>query len=472
MKAMQASLIARVTGGELVAGRRNALATSVAIDSREVEPGAAFIAFSGENVDGHAFIADALQRGARVLIVTRADPEVVEAVGADPRGELALVRVDDPTAALQALAAHHRDHLTCAVVAITGSSGKTTTKDLVRAVLATRFEVVATSGNRNNELGVPLTLLEAGASTGVVVLEMAMRGLGQIARLCEIGKPVAGLVTNVGQTHIELLGSEQAIATAKAELVRAIPESGRVFLNGDDQWARAMADTSAASVTYYGMGEDAEVRAAEVTTDAEGRPSFTLETPEGSTPVTVAIPGRHNAYNAAAAASIGLYLGLSLEEIARGLAEARPSSMRMEVFESANGVTVINDAYNANPAAMRAALRTLADFEAPGRRIAVLGDMAELGSLSELAHFGLGEYSASLPLDMLVTVGERASRIAEGAVRAGLAQERVRSCAGVEDGCEFLLEELRAGDVVLVKASRVVGLERVVEGIINPHVQA
>lgn len=470
MKAMKASLIARVTGGELVAGKRNALATSVAIDSRDVGPGSAFIAFSGENVDGHAFLADALQRGARVLVVTRDEPDAVAAVDTDPRGELAMVRVDDPTAALQALAAHHRDHLTCPVVAITGSSGKTTTKDLVRAVLATRFEVVATTGNRNNELGLPLTLLDAGPATGVVVLEMAMRGLGQIARLCEIARPEAGLVTNVGQTHIEILGSEQAIATAKAELVQAIPPSGRVFLNGDDQWARTMAEASAAPVTFYGMGEDAEVRARDVATDAEGRPSFTLETPAGSVEASVSIPGRHNTYNAAAAASIGLYLGLSLEEIARGLAEARPSSMRMEVFESANGVTVINDAYNANPAAMRAALRTLVDFDAEGRRVAVLGDMAELGSLSELAHFGLGEYVAGLSLDLLVTVGERAARIAEGAVRAGMPRESVLSCGDADDARGLLRETLRSGDVVLVKASRVVGLERVVEGIINPHV--
>ena len=470
MIAMQASVVARATGGKLVAGSRRALATSVAIDSREVRPGAAFIAFPGERVDGHAFAQEALSRGARVLVLTRDDPEAAAVVEADPRHELALVRVDDATAAVQALAMRHREHLTCPVIGVTGSSGKTTTKDLLRAVLATRLSVVATEGNRNNEIGVPLTLLEAGPATGAVVLEMAMRGHGQIARLCEIGRPTVGLVTNVGQTHIELLGSEQAIASAKAELVRAVPAAGRVFLNGDDEWSRMMEDVAEAPATYYGTAEGVDVRARDVETDPDGRPSFTLDTSSGSVAVALAFPGRHNAYNAAAAAAVGLHLGITLEEIGRGLSEARPSSMRMEVFESAGGVTVINDAYNANPTAMRAALRTLADVESGGRRVAVLGDMAELGSLSELAHFGLGEYAASLPIDRLVVVGEGAGRIADGAVRAGMAETSIVRCATSDEAAEAVGELLLPGDVVLLKASRIMGLERVVEGIINPHV--
>lgn len=467
---MPVSELAAITGGELLLGQESSFANGLAVDSREVEPGAAFVAFPGEHADGHDFIGAALDRGARVVVVTRDDEELLDIVRGSRHHGVAVVKVADALAAVQALAAHHRRRLSCPVVAITGSSGKTTTKDLLRSVLATRFDVVATEGNRNTELGVPLTLLNAGPSCGVVVVEMAMRGVGQIASLCEIARPTAGLVTNVGQTHIELLGSERAIAAAKGELVRAVPVEGRVFLNGDDAWSRMLSETAVAPVTYYGTGEGVDVRARDLTVDDDGHPTFTLVASEGSVTVTLSVPGRHNAYNGSAAAAVGLYLGLSLEEVARGLAEARMSAMRMEVFESASGVTVVNDAYNANPTSMRAALRTLADIAAEGRRIAVLGDMAELGSLSELAHFRLGEYVASLHLDVLVTVGKCAARIAEGARAVGMPADVVRPCRTVEEASEVLDDTVGSGDVVLVKASRVVGLERVVEGIIKPHV--
>lgn len=456
--------MAAATGGVVVAGREDAIATSVVIDSREVEPGAAFVAFRGEKSDGRRFVQDALSRGARVVVVSDEDEALRSAVEA-AAGAPALVRVAEPTAALQALAAHHRRHLTCPVVGVTGSSGKTTTKDLLRSVLATSLEVVATEGNRNNELGVPLTILAAGPETGALIVEMAMRGAGQIAELCAMAAPTAGLVTNVGQTHLELLGSERAIADAKAELVRAIPAGGRVFLNGDDTWAPMMAAMSAAPVTYYGTGASADVRARDIATDEEGRPSFTLETPAGAAQVSLRVPGRHNAYNAAAAAAVALHLGLALEEIAAGLASAQVSGMRMEVLETADGVTIVNDSYNANPTSMRAALRTLADFAVEGQRVAVLGDMAELGSYTELAHFDLGEHVAALGLDRLVTVGEKAARIGDGAVAAGMTPDRVERCADAECAVGYLGSMLHAGDVVLVKASRVMELEKVVEGL-------
>jgi UDP-N-acetylmuramoyl-tripeptide--D-alanyl-D-alanine ligase len=462
--------LVEVTGGDLVAGTGESFVFGLAIDSRDVIPGGVFVAFPGEVVDGHAFVGDAIERGARAVVVTDTGDEVLEAVRATRRPDVAVVRVDDALAAVQALASHQRERVTCPVVAITGSSGKTTTKELLRSVLATRLDVVATEGNRNNELGVPLTILSAGPTTDVVVVEMAMRGIGQIAALCDIARPTAGLVTNVGQTHIELLGSEQAIAAAKGELVRAIPSDGRVFLNGDDAWSRTLSEAAVAEVTYYGTGETCDVWAEEISVDDDGIPSFRLRTREGAVAVTVGIPGRHNAYNGAAAAAVGLYLGLSLDDVAQGLAAVRASAMRMEVFETAGGVTVVNDAYNANPASMRAALQTLADMAAERRRIAVLGDMAELGSLTELAHFSLGEYAASLGIDVLVTVGEKARRIAEGAgARAGSA-DNVFACEDVDEATELLAGMLASGDVVLIKASRVVGLERIVEGIIQPHV--
>ncbi|MHB8925914.1 MAG: UDP-N-acetylmuramoyl-tripeptide--D-alanyl-D-alanine ligase, partial [Coriobacteriia bacterium] len=358
----------------------------------------------------------------------------------------------------------------CPVIGVTGSTGKTTTKDFVRSVLGTRMNVVATEGNRNNELGVPLTVMEAGAETGALVVEMAMRGPGQIRALADIARPTAGLITNVGVSHVEILGSEEAIAAAKGELAEAIPERGRVFLNGDDAWSDTLAGRTAAAVTRYGLGETCDVRATGVGVNELGNPTFVLECEQGTAEVVLPVPGRHNVYNALAAAAIGLYLEVSLEDAVRGLEEATFTHMRMEIFQSATDVTIINDAYNANPTSMRAALGALADVPARGRRVAVLGDMAELGSLTELAHFKLGEIVAESPVDVLVTVGERALRIADGALAVGMPADRVRPCATPDEASEVLDDLLEAGDVVLVKASRVMGLERVVEGIIQPHV--
>ncbi|MBE0477290.1 MAG: UDP-N-acetylmuramoyl-tripeptide--D-alanyl-D-alanine ligase [Coriobacteriia bacterium] len=461
-----------VTGGELVSGPDSVMVNGLAIDSRDVEPGAVFVAFGGERADGHAFLGEAVARGARALVVTR-DDDVVRAasVATGRHQQPALVLVPDALAAVQALAAHHRDRLMCPVIGVTGSTGKTTTKDLIEAALTARFSVVATRGNQNNELGVPLTLLAAGAETEAVVIEMAMRGAGQIARLCETARPTHGLVTNVGVSHVGLLGSAEAVAEAKGELVEAVPLTGVVYLNGDDAASRALAARAAAPVVMYGLGEDNDVRALDVAVSAEGCPSFTLAARGSEAEVVLAVCGRHNVYNALGAAAVALDLGLSVEETAQGLACASPGDMRMQVFTSASGVTVVNDAYNANPTSMRAALQALDDMTTEGRRIAVLGDMAELGSLTELAHFQLGEQIARHAVDVLVTVGEKGRRIADGARAAGVDPDAVRPCVTVEEASEVLDDVVEPGDLVLVKASRSVGLERVVEGIVTPHVR-
>lgn len=467
---MSAERIAEATRGQLVAGDGSVMANGLAIDSREVQPGNAFVALVGEHADGHDFVRAAVDAGARVVIVTRADEPVLEAVAGSRHPEAAVVLVADGVAAIQAMAAHHRSRLTCPVVGVTGSTGKTTTKDFLRAALATTFKVVASEGNRNNELGVPLTIFEAGADTGVLVVEMAMRGPGQIAELAAIARPTHGLVTNVGLSHVGVLGSQEAIADAKGELVEAIPENGAVFLNGDDAWTARLRERARARVVTYGTSDGCDVRAEEIAVDEDGLPVFTLVAGEARAAVKLPVLGKHNVYNALAAAVVALDLGVELERVVSGLAEARMSGMRMDVFESASGVTVINDAYNANPVSMRAAISALMDTRAAGKRIAVLGDMAELGSLAELAHFQLGEEVGRSGVDVLVTVGTLARRIAEGARAEGMGPDAVRPCATPEEASEVLDDLLEAGDVVLVKASRVMGLERVVEGIIRPHV--
>jgi len=461
--------IIAVTGAAVLSHAPDAIASDLVIDSRRTTPGAVFVAMPGARVDGHEFCLLALERGARVLLVTKPAEELTEMIAAARERDAAVLRVEDALAAVQALAAHHRSRLHCDVVGITGSTGKTTTKDFVDAALSQSLRVVSTEGNSNNELGVPLTVLRAGMDTDVLVVEMGMRGLGQIATLCEIARPTLGLITNVGTSHIELLGSQDAVAAAKGELIAALPEGGCAFLNGDDVTSNAIALLSAAPVVRWGLSSVCDVTASEILLDAESRPSFDLVSPQGSVRVELPVPGRHNVYNALAAAAIALHLGVEPKAVAAGLSGASLSAMRMQLFTSASGVTVINDAYNANPVSMRAAIETLAEMDAEGQRIAVLGDMAELGSLTEVAHFRIGEQVARLPIDTLVTVGPRAQRIAQGARAEGMAADAVRACAHAAEAVEVLDDLLAPGDVVLVKASRVMGLEAVCEGIVNPR---
>lgn len=469
MVRMSVSRLVELMEGTLIAGSGDTVFRGVEIDSRAPLAGRAFLALPGEHSDGHDWVEAALLAGAKVAVVSRWE-EGPPASVLEASPEAAIVRVDDVAAAVRRLATAHRASLRCPVVAITGSTGKTGTKDFVAAALGAGRTVVATRGNRNNDLGVPLTVLEADNDTDVLVVEMGMRAEGEIARLCEVVRPTLGLVTNIGVTHIEVLGSQAAIARAKGELVACIPPDGRVFLNGDDAWSRALAEGSAAGVTWYGLSERADVRASDIEVDETGRPTMTLSAGGEEVRVSLPVPGRHNAYNAAAAAAVALHLGTSLGDVARGLACAITTDMRMQVFTTAGGVVVVNDAYNASPASMRAAVATLVDMRAAGRRVAVLGDMAELGSLTELAHFALGEVVARSGVDVLVTVGERAARIADGARAGGMEPASVRPCVSVEEASEVLDDLLSAGDVVLVKASRSMGLERIVEGILSPHV--
>ena len=470
MLTLSVETLLEVIGGELIAGDQSVMVNGLTTDSRNVEPGMAFVAILGERTDGHDHIPEALSCGARAVLVTRDSDSIVSAIEAAHEREAAVVRVQDALAAVQDLAIYHRNRLFCPVIGVTGSTGKTTTKDFLQNVLSLHSRVVATQGNQNNELGVPFTILRAGADTDILVVEMAMRGLGQIARLCEIARPTAGLVTNVGTSHLEMLGSQEAIASAKSELVRGVPDDGRVFLNADDPTTPVLAEETMAQVVTYGLREDADVRADDIGIDEESCASFRLHTSVGEREIHLAVPGRHNVYNALAAAAVSLYLEVSLDDVAEGLSSAQAGEMRMQLFQSASGVHVINDAYNANPSSMRAAIETLSEMQTDGERIAVLGDMAELGSLTELAHFRIGEEIARLPIGVLVTVGEKARRIADGARVEGMDEANIRPCATPEEASEVLDDLLEPSDVVLVKASRVMGLERVVEGIVEPRV--
>lgn len=462
-----ADTIARVTGGEVIGGDADRFCTGVAIDSRTVVRDNVFVALLGERTDGHLHLREAVDRGASILVLSRSTDEIIPELNRAVGRNVSVVLVEDGAAAIDSLARWHRGRLLCPVIAVTGSSGKTTTKEYIASVLRTRLSVVATIGNRNNELGVPLTILAAGSETGALVLEMGMRGLGQIAELCAIARPTMGVVTNVGTSHIELLGSRESIAVAKGELAEALHEDALLILNDDDEYSDDIAQRTHATVVRYGTSEGCEVWASDVRLDERGMPGFLMSTPLGDRRVRLRVPGRHNVPNALAAAIVGVRSALALDEIVDSLERVEPEPMRMQPIETASGILVLNDAYNANPSSMRAAISTLGEMQVDGMRVAVLGDMAELGSFTELAHFEMGEEVARNGVDLLVAVGPRASRIAEGALAAGMSHEAVVGVADAGEALAVVTGRVGEGDVVLVKASRVMGLESVVEGMVD-----
>ncbi|GAA0407805.1 UDP-N-acetylmuramoyl-tripeptide--D-alanyl-D-alanine ligase [Streptomyces luteireticuli] len=435
----------------------------VVIDSREVVPGGLFAAFAGEHVDGHDYADRAIAAGAVAVLATR------------PVGVPAVV-VPDVVAALGALARAVTERLGATVVGLTGSAGKTSTKDLIGQLLERLGPTVCPAGNLNNEIGLPLTALRAGEDTRHLVLEMGARGVGHIRYLAELTPPRIGLVLNVGTAHIGEFGGREQIAVAKGELVEALPaaaEGGVAALNADDPLVRAMADRTKARVVLFGEAADADVRAADVRLTAAGQPSFTLHTPTGCADVTMRLYGEHHVSNALAAAAVAHELGMPVQEIASALSGAgQLSRWRMEVTERADGVTIVNDAYNANPESMRAALRALAAMgdaakARGGRTWAVLGQMAELGEESLAEHDAVGRLAVRLNVSKLVAVGDReAAWLCMGAYNEGSWGEESVHVSDVRAAVDLLRSELRPGDVVLVKGSRSVGLERVAEQLL------
>ena len=454
--------VARVTGARPVqADLDAAVAAAVEVDSRRVVPGGLFVALPGERTDGHDHVAAAVAAGAVAALTAR-----------PVEGQPCLV-VPDPLAALQALAAHVFAAGQPRTYGVTGSSGKTSTKDLLAQLLGD--DVLAPVGSFNNELGLPLTLLRRTPATRAAVLEYSARGVGHIAFLTGIAAPHVALVLNVGSAHLGEFGSVEAIARAKGELVEAAVPNGAeppvVVLNADDPRVLAMRERApqGARVVLVGRGPDAEVRAADVESDASGCAAFTLQTPQGSRRVRLALVGEHAVDNALSAAAAAL-LTEDLDAVAARLEAARPlSRWRMEVTERPDGVTVVNDAYNANPDSVRAALKTLKVMgdEGSRRTVAVLGAMAELGEDAREAHMDLGRFVVRLDVGQLVVVGPEAGGIHAGAVLEGSWGSESIHVPDVDAAVALLREELAPGDVVLVKASRSAGLERAAAALLE-----
>ena len=443
--------IAEITGASLGAGDDPAaVADSVVIDSRKAGPGSLFAALPGENVDGHDFAAAAIAGGAVAVLASR------------PVGAPALI-VPDVPGAMAALARAVVAALPGLTIAgITGSVGKTTTKDLAAQLVERLGPTVAPYESYNNEIGHPLTVLRVTPATRYLVLELSARGPGHIAQLCAIAPPRLGAVLCVGLAHAGEFGGLAEVARAKGELPAALPPDGVALLNADDPRVLAMADQTAARVVTFGLRPGAAVRADGVTLGGDGRAAFTLVTPAGAAPVRLRLLGAHNVVNALGAAAIAGELGMPVAEVAAGLSAATPrSKWRMEVTERADGVTVINDAYNANPEGMAAALETLATMARGRRAFAVLGPMNELGDESRQRHEEAGGLAARAGVAGLIVVGENAAPMLTGAKAERSWRGELISVPDAGSAVTALGNLLGPGDVVLVKASRTIGLERV-----------
>ncbi len=453
MIALSLQEVATITGGRLHGipeGEAGRLVVDgpVVTDSREAGPGGLYVARVGEQLDGHQFVGAAAALGAVAALTTREAPE------------LPCVVVDDIQAGLASLArAVVERHGDLTVIGITGSSGKTSTKDLLASVLSSAAPTVAPVGSLNSEVGVPLTVFRVTPDTRFLVVEMGARGIGHIEYLTTIAPPRIGIELNVGTAHVGEFGSRDAIAVAKAELVAALPPDGLAILNADDAAVRAMATRTAARVQLVGTAGDAAVRADDIVLDGAGRPTFRLLTPSGEADVSLPLHGEHHVGNALAVVATALECGLSLDAVVEALATATPASRwRMEVVERPDGVTVVNDAYNANPDSMRAALKALAAMGRGRRTWAVLGSMLELGEESTTEHDAIGRLAVRLNISRLVVVGEVARPMASGAQHEGSWGQEAVWVPDADAAHELLLQNLRPGDVVLFKSSRDAGL--------------
>jgi UDP-N-acetylmuramoyl-tripeptide--D-alanyl-D-alanine ligase len=443
--------IAAVVAGE-VTGAGDVQVATVTTDSREVGERALFVALAGESADGHDHAGGAVEAGAVAVLAERE-------LGLD----VPTVVVSDTWAAIAALGGHVRDRVDPLVVAITGSVGKTTTKDLTAAALSAGRETQAAEASFNNELGVPLTLLRTAPSTEVLVVEIGSRGRGHIARLTPLVRPDIAIVTAVAEVHLELFGDIETVAVAKGELVEALGPDGTAVLNGDDARVRAMASRTTAASLTYGIEGDHDLTARDIRLDRVARASFTAVTPWGEAEVRLPVAGRHQVGNALAALAAAGVAGVDLAAAAGALADAGVSSWRGEVHE-AGGVVVLNDAYNANPTSVAAAVRMLQHVERTGETWAVLGVMAEIGPGHDAEHEGTGRDAVEAGVDHVVAVGGEAAAMAVGARAAG--GRDVHEVADAGRAAALLRDRVRTGDVVLVKASRVGGLEAVADDLL------
>lgn len=441
--------VAAVTGGQILHNGTDVALSGFSTDSRTLQAGDLFIPLRGEHFDGHDYLTQAVRHGAAACL----SEDVVAGL------TIPVIQVRDTLQALGDLAHAVRQRFGGPVVAITGTSGKTTTKEMLAAILARTGPGLKSAGNFNNLVGVPLTLFGLCPDHRWAVVEMGMSARGEITRLAQITAPQLGIITNIGAGHLEKLGGISGVARAKGELFIQLPAGGTAIVNADDPQIGQLPLANGVRRVLFGLSPEAQVRASAISA-ADGTVAFTLHLPSADAAVQLPVPGRHNVQNALAAAAAAWVLEVSLEDIVAGLAEFKPCPGRMELVKLADDVLVIEDSYNANPLSMRAALDALHDLGRPGRRIAVLGDMLELGQAARELHFEVGALVA-MRADWLFTLGELAREIAAGAAAGGLAAGRIVTAATVEELVDRLRVVLQPGDRLLIKGSRGMRMERV-----------
>lgn len=462
MQKLSLEKIIKYSGAELLQGDRNKIIEEIVIDSREVKDNYLFIAVIGENQDGHLYLEEAVKNGAEAVIVDRKiDSQILDESG------ISVLKVNDTTRALQDIAHNYRKSFAdLKVIAVTGSAGKTTTKDLIFSVLNQKFNCLKTEGNYNNHIGLPLTLLRLTADKEFAVLEMGMSALGEIELLAKIAEPDFGIVTNVAAAHLEQLGSLENIAKAKKELIDQLQKKDTAILNYDNTYTRKMGETAESEVLFFGFEEGADIQALDYHFDSEKEYlSFKVKYENQDYTFNFKKAGRHNIYNAVTAIIIAFKIGLTPEEIQKGLLQVEFSANRMEFIELSNGCRIINDSYNANPLAVKAALDVLAELKA-GRKIAVLASMLELGSESELKHYEVGAYAADLNLDFLITIGRKAGKIADGAADK-MTLDKIIKMDNNQECIDFLAAESKSDDLILIKGSRANKLEEIAAELKN-----
>lgn len=469
MYTLTAEQIARVVCGTVVVGQPNACATRVSIDSRNIDNTTLFAALDGARSDGHDYIEQALEAGARIILIDRAKAtyaqnfqELVDEKAA------CVVAVKSVFKALQGLASHQRDlldlHGRVTVIGVTGSTGKTSTKEFIASILSQEKEVVATNGNQNNELGAPLTILRVTEQTEVLVVEMGMRGKGQVRELARIARPHIGVISTLGSSHIELLGSREEIAHAKAELFEELPQAGCALYRFEENFREVLQEAANCEQISVGFDKDADIILDEVVCDDQGRYSAHITGPFGSFNFSLPVPGEHHLVNASFGIVIGARLGIDPQVLVRACSHATLTGMRFaHQSDAQSGLTFINDAYNANPTSMEGACRTFSHVACKGKRIAVLGDMLELGDYSKQAHRAIGSLCARLSLDVLICYGDYAADMAQAAQGEKMECVYQFELGKMDELCQKLYELATPQDLILLKASRGCALEKIIE---------
>lgn len=444
-------------GGQLLWGSLDKVFTGVTTDSRKVATDNLFIPLVGEKFDGHDYITQCFNSGASICLTQKPVPQVENCTA---------VLVTDTGKALKDIATWHRNKYNIPVIGITGSVGKTSTKDMIACVLAEKFDVLKTQGNFNNEIGLPLTLLNLEQHHKAAVIEMGMSGFGEISRLTAVAQPQVAVITNIGVSHIEKLGSQQGILQAKLEILEGLKPGGLVVLNGDDAFLKEQSGKLGFRTVYYGLDETLDYAATDYQSLGEAGTTFNISLEGVSYKVKVPVPGIHNVYNSLAAIAVGREMGMPMETIINGIAEYSPGNMRQNII-TYRGIKIINDAYNASPQSMQAAISVLEELSAKTRGIAVLGDMLEMGAMAKELHYSVGNFIKDRNIKYLITVGKDSKNITEAVVQSGNSNITLQHFDTNAEVLEYIIKILKSGDYILIKGSRGMKMEQIAEGILH-----